>query len=208
MSHYTVQPGDCLSSIAHQTGFTVAAIWDHPENASIKRQRTTPNILRPGDVVFIPEKKVRHEERASDARHRFTLKHGVTMLKLRLTRNGLPRSSEKYAITVSGATTSGTTDEDGRIEMPIPADAIEGTLTLASSGESVRLLLGHLDPLETAKGVQGRLRNLGLFNGPVSGQFDDTTGRALRAFQKKRGLVQNGSADDATRHALREEHGS
>jgi len=35
--------------------------------------RTTPNVLAPGDSLFIPDKEIRTEVRSTDAKHEFTL---------------------------------------------------------------------------------------------------------------------------------------
>ena len=55
--NYTVKQGDHLSSIANAFKFsTYQTIWDHPHNAALKAQRVNPNVLYPGDVLYIPDK--------------------------------------------------------------------------------------------------------------------------------------------------------
>ena len=55
MPNHTVVQGECLSSIAAKAGFTVDALWNLPENAQLKSTRKDPNVLYPGDVVFVPD---------------------------------------------------------------------------------------------------------------------------------------------------------
>lgn len=50
--------------------------------------------------------------------------------------------------------------------------------------------------------VQLRLNSLGLFNGQISGKFDDETKRALRMFQQVKGLPENGLMTTPTLNAL------
>src|SRR4249920_494288 len=53
---HTVLQGECLSSIAHDFGFgDWHVIYDHPQNASFKTKRPNPNLIYPGDELFIPD---------------------------------------------------------------------------------------------------------------------------------------------------------
>ena len=72
--YYTVRQGDHLSKIAKDNGFTdYTVIWDHPNNSDLKKQRQNPNILLPGDQVFIPDMEQKQESGATDKRHTFTV---------------------------------------------------------------------------------------------------------------------------------------
>ena len=80
----TVQPGDCISSLAESNGLLWEKIWNHPENAQLKRQRKDPNILFPGDVVFLPDPQLRTESKATDQLHKFVLKRVMAKLRIRI----------------------------------------------------------------------------------------------------------------------------
>lgn len=55
MSSYTVKPGDNLTRIARRFGVAHwREIYHHPRNADFKRKRPDPNLIFPGDVLFIP----------------------------------------------------------------------------------------------------------------------------------------------------------
>ncbi len=66
--------------------------------------------------------------------------------------------------------------------------------------------MGHLDPVDGLKGAQQRLRNLGLYGGPVDGQDSPLTTGALSLFQQRQGLERTGKLDDATKDALQKAH--
>lgn len=208
MPNYSVQQGDCINSIALQFGFFPDTIWNHAQNAALKSQRKDPNVLFPGDVVFIPDKTVKEQDAGTDQTHTYTLKGVPAKLKLKVLNNGKPRANEKYILNIDGNLSQGTTGGDGSIEEAIPPDAKQGKLTLPDTGDEYPLDLGHLDPVDEVSGIQGRLRNLGFYNGDVSGNLDDATQRALSGFQKSKNLNQTGQPDQATKDALKAAFGS
>ena len=62
MPTYTVVQGDCLASIAASHRFADwRTIYDHPKNAQFKKKRSNPNIIQPGDELFIPEKEAKQQ---------------------------------------------------------------------------------------------------------------------------------------------------
>jgi peptidoglycan hydrolase-like protein with peptidoglycan-binding domain len=110
---------------------------------------------------------------------------------------------------VEGQIISGTTDSDGRIEISIPPNSIEGELKVTEGGEirTYRLALGHVDPADSVSGAQVRLRNLGYDPGPVDNQMGPCTRTALRAFQKNQDLSVTGQRDATTCDRLKEAYG-
>lgn len=52
---YTVRRGDTLSGIARQYHITNwQTIYNDPQNAAFRRLRPNPNIIQPGDQVYVP----------------------------------------------------------------------------------------------------------------------------------------------------------
>ena len=75
MPDHIVRQGEHLSGIAAEYGYTdYRSIWNHPDNAELKRKRRNPNVLHPGDRLFIPDKELRLEPGQTEQRHRFRLK--------------------------------------------------------------------------------------------------------------------------------------
>lgn len=83
-TRYVVQPGDCISSLAETNGLLWENVWNHPENADLKRRRKDPNILFPGDVVLLPDVELRTESKPTDQVHKFALKRTMAKLRIRL----------------------------------------------------------------------------------------------------------------------------
>lgn len=55
MATYTVKKGDNLTHIARRFGIgSWRELYNHPRNAEFKRKRPNPNLIFPGDLLFIP----------------------------------------------------------------------------------------------------------------------------------------------------------
>ena len=121
-----------------------------------------------------------------------------------------PRAGVPYMLVIDGRLTNGTTDSEGKIEVPIPPNARRGELIIdPGTPEETRtpLDLGVLDPITEIRGVSQRLANLSMGcepTGKVTPEFD----AAVLSFQRKHGLVASGELDAATRAKIQEVHGS
>lgn len=199
---YKVKQGDCMLSIAEKHGFFWETVWDHADNAALKEKRENSNELAPGDVVAIPDKREKDESKGATKRHRFKKKGVPAMLRLRIEIDDEAMANEPYRLTIDGRLISGTTDGDGRIEEPIPPNAVRGELRIGRGDEEMiyPLQLGTLDPLDTENGVRGRLRCLG-----YDGEGD--LAEAIREFQGDEGLEATGTLDEPTKQKLVERFG-
>lgn len=216
-THHVVEQGECMTSIAHRYGFgDPKMIYNRPENDALRRKRPDPNLLAPGDVVYIPDKVRKSVDIAVGKEHNFVLRRAKRLLRLQLQdHDGKPLDGMKYTLEIAGATYQGTTGSDGMVRQEVPADAREGRLVLDEKHLRLKLLVGDLDPVSHADddrpvitGVQARLNNLG-FDCPVDGDLSDRTTTAVRRFQEKR-MHQpkpDGNLDQRTLEAIRSEHG-
>lgn len=206
----SVRQGDCVLSIARRYRLDPKVIWEHPNNAELRRKRDV-NVLLPGDALFVPEWEPKFVERPTGRLHRFVVRSRPEhMVTLRFMKGGAPRAGVPYTLTIDGATYEGETDGDGRVRQAIAADARAGEITLhdAARDERYPVRLGHLNPTDDLTGVQARLNHLGFSCGPVDGELGPRTRAALRMFQRARKLEVSGEVDDATRAELRKAHGS
>lgn len=208
MPWHRVIAGECISSLAEQYGFTPERLWDDAANAALRDERSDPNILAPGDRVFIPARETKTVECATQQRHRF-VRHGVpAKLSLRLVDDGVGLGGRPFVVHVGGKTIEGTSDGEGRVELWIPPRAASVALTIGE-GDAARhfeLRLGELDPVTSIRGVQARLDNLG-FECEATGELDDDTREAIEDFQRYIGhQAPSGELDDDTRDALTKLH--
>lgn len=164
----TVGQGECLVSIAGESGLHWETLWNHPENAELKRLRKDPNVLLPGDEVFIPDKTRRTEQGATEKRHRFRALGTPARLHLRLL--GRPDEADEPAETAESNAgvyvepepkasepeplagvpyrlyvdqrllAEGKTDSDGRIDKVLPPASRDAYLVLDPATPKERIL--------------------------------------------------------------------
>jgi hypothetical protein len=175
MEHTThvVQPGEHLSSIMVQYGFRhYETLWNNPANATLRGERTTPDILFPGDAVAIPDKAPKHVVMATEQRHRFILRPSPLELRLRVRDlASRPVHHVQCTLEVDGKADERTTDGQGGVQRAIPPTAKQARLVIGQ--ETYTVDIGYLDPINTASGWQARLINLGYLEPPMRGTSDE-----------------------------------
>jgi N-acetylmuramoyl-L-alanine amidase len=213
-SYYTVRQGEHLSRIARECGFSdYLTIWNHPANADLKQKRQNPNVLAPGDSLYIPERENRVQDCPTDAKHQFRMKQPV--LRLRLTLEDVymaPIANAQCELVLESEVRNLTTDSNGRLETFLSPSVHEGTLTILDadspfSGLSIPIRVGDLDPVDQRSGQQARLNNLGYDAGPAGGADDDQFCMAVEEFQCEHGLQVDGICGPLTQVALKKAHG-
>src|SRR5512146_1009057 len=125
MPVHTVERGEWMGSIAADAGFKAWRwIWDLGQNASLRAKRPDPNLLAPGDHVFVPKAEPKSSPHPTDAAHVFTRDLDEDKLIIRF--NGVAIYIKHfgpiaYTLTVEGNPRSGTiSSEDDKIEVPLP----------------------------------------------------------------------------------------
>jgi len=213
---HKVQTGECLSTIGKQYRFEdFRTIFDHPKNGQLKKKRENPNVLFPGDCLFIPDKEQKQDGRVTDQKYVHEVKASTIHLRVRVLDDELkPIASKRFELkTDRQEVFRGTTGEDGMIDQLIATDAREAHLTVALDDEDetdlyeATLSIGELAPVTELMGVQARLNNLGYFCGNNDGIMGPLTAGAVKRFQQANGLDVDGIPGPATQAKLQELHG-
>jgi len=204
---HIVEQGECISSIAFENGLFPDYVWNHPDNKDLKELRKDPNVLLPGDVIVVPDKRQKVVEKPTGQRHVFRRKGVPEKFIVNFMLGDEPRANAAYVLDIDGTKSNGTTDRNGKLEMFIPPNAMRGRITFTEEGEEFEFRLGHLDPVTEVSGVQGRLLNLGLYDGPVDGEMNEKLEEAIRIFQERNGLDRTGKLDDNVKSWLKRAHG-
>ena len=207
---YVVKEGDCVSSIAKNSGHFWETIWNEPANVELQEIRQDPNVLLPDDRVTVPAIRKKQEPGDTEMRHRFVRRGEPAKIHIRVLEEEKPRGNQPYQLDVDGTAFTGTTAADGSVALPIPGNARKGKLVVGPPDDQVEydLILGALPPLSEIVGVQDRLDNLGFNCGETDGKLGPRTKRALAKFQEENGLPITGEPDEATRAKLEECHGA
>ncbi|MGZ8711342.1 MAG: peptidoglycan-binding domain-containing protein [Thermoanaerobaculia bacterium] len=201
MPFHTVQQGQTLLGLASSNGLdSWEDIVNASENASIKDTLTDPGILKPGLSLFIPNKTMKQQPSAIDAKHPFTVKRPKAWLRLAIKdADGTALANCRYDLTVAGTTTSGTIAADGILEQAVAIDTNAGKLKVwltETTFEEWELKIGWMDPITEESGVKARLANLGF-------DLGDDVAAAVKAFQARIGLEPTGTIDDTLRDKLK-----
>jgi len=201
--NYQVKQGDSIFSIAFEKGFFADTIWEHANNEEVKDDRKDPNVLMPGDIVHIPDKRLKEVSKPTNNVHKFQVKNTPKRFRIQIMRGDLPVRDMEYVLKIEGSETTGKTDGEGWITRSISPNAKRGELSL-QEGQKFDLNLGFLDPVDEVTGLQGRLRTLGYYLGPINGQLNDDTKESLKTFQAYNDLETTGESDEETKSLLEE----
>jgi N-acetylmuramoyl-L-alanine amidase len=213
-----VDPGDRLSKIAHEAGVDPQAIWDHPANAELKKKRAHPEILLPGDRLFVPDKNPEQLAAKPKEVNHYQVETIPSELQVHLSLYEAPFPAGKaYEIFIDGTSRGKlATKQGGLVQFYVEPDVTEVTLVFADPPFECTLLVGHLDPIDEHGGIEQRLNNLG-YACPITApslpsgskaERDATEknerlrGEAIRQFQEDAGLPLTGVMDDATNAKL------
>lgn len=208
-----VRDGDTLLRIAGLYGFrNWKTIYDHEQNETLRQERPDPNVLYPGDVIFIPDKEPFSRRCEPCQRHTFVIQ-ATPMAWFRtalLNDDGLPATGVRYVLTAGREVLEGATTDDGLVEQQIRPDVDTVELKAWLDGDDKAPEVWHIalqppPPITEIEGLQVRLRNLGFpcGDGSPTGVLDDTTRTALRDFQVHIGHPDpTGEPDALTREAL------
>jgi flagellar motor protein MotB len=150
--------------------------------------------------------------RRSKLRQEADVRFSDRKLRLRLQVNDKDLADEEFALDVDGRRMQvARTDGEGFLEQRLPVGAVlvEIRIPRLDYQRSISLVPSEEFPtVDTLRGVQTRLSQLGFLPKEVDGKADRLTRDALATFKKSRGLPEDGNLDKATQDALKEAYGS
>lgn len=219
MRAYIIGRGEDLQSIAARLGFDPNEVWNADDNRELRELRNSPQVLAPGDVLYVPD--VEQEELMVTAKttNEYTADIDYLNVGLKLgVGDGEARADEPYEIYGLSETLTGSADGDGCINVEVPAHVRQLYVYFPEQETGARVRLGDLDPASDEEGIRTRLFNLGylpsdeilgprMANVQTRDQREADLAMAVRHFQQDAGIEPTGELDDETRAAIRDRHG-
>lgn len=218
MRPYVVRQGDHLSGLAARFGFDAQQVWQHADNEEVREARPNPEVLSPGDILFIPEPDPEPLPLEVHTTNRYAAPQPRIRLGLSLRGPGNePLANEPYRLEGIPRPVTGNTDGDGFITDTLPAHTRSVRVVLPNLNDHTFLVqVGHLNPTDEPSGLEAQLRGLGYL--PSLAGLDEHHPRvadpdadaealqaAVRAFQRDHDIEETGEADAATIDAIHEE---
>lgn len=206
---YVVKAGDYLAKIATTHSFEMLKVWNDPKNAELRAKRGSPDILYPGDVLWIPKVLEDLIDVYTKRVNRYVADPQDIEVNLRLRLSGEPLCNadcEVHGIPQEGGERlTATTDDKGVLRLKVPVTVRTVELVFTQPEAYFCLGVGDLDPITELSGVGQRLRNLGYI-----AHLDEETDLSygIRGFQTDHGIEPTGEADEGTRARLAMEHGT
>ena len=218
MPIYTVEQGDYLQKIASSHGFNdYKEIYKHPENSEFRKKRPDPNIIFPGDEIYIPENSECRQYKSNQS-YVIKVKKKSFLFKMQL-KASLNKilSIVKYEISTDGGAQNTYAKQyssaDRHTQSLLSKGIIEEEILLKEETAVIKIWLkeengdesfsfdvkfGHLDPPEEVTGIQSRLHSLGFYGGRIDGDIGEKTRSALCRFQKENSIDVTGEPDGQT----------
>lgn len=210
MIPYVIRQGDYLRKLAFTKGFDADEVWAAPENAELKASRPNPDILCPGDILYVPEPKAEPLPLNVGGESTYTGDVPTVTVRIIFVEGSSPLANELFAVDGLPEPFSGTTTDDGCVMFEAPITLREASIVLPNRNLVYPVKIGDLDPSDEQSGVATRLAHLGCYGwfAEMEGDFDEDLHKlAVATFQEMIGSESTGECDDKTLSALDEKHG-
>lgn len=213
---HVVKQGEDLTDIAVKYKFSDwKDIYNHSKNKKFQMRRPDPDVIMPGDKLYIPDVEKKKVSVSTGKTHRFVVKSPGQQFRIKFDlHEDLFREKLRAVLNIGSKTIEASVRDDGLIEMDVNNTAAgEGRLDIYVGPDSefpdytFTIGLSHLDPVDEITGLQARLNALDFDCGEVDGNMDSLTSKAVREFQTEYKLKVDGIAGASTRDALIKAYG-
>lgn len=214
MKPYVIKQGDYLSKVAHRQGFNAKKVWNHAKNAELKALRGDGEILKAGDILFVPDEPRTTNPFKAQTTNQYVASVPKVPVELKLTTDDGPLADERFIVEGIGDDTERITDPAGVARFEVDVHTREVTIALLDRDEKCLMRIGDVDPVDEPSGARMRLTALGFYGPTTTGADgyvptdDARLSSGLTRFQRASGLEPTGDLDEATQRALRDAYGS
>lgn len=207
MKPYVVIQGDHLAKIAFNLGVDPDETWNHPHNTEL-RARREPNLLAPGDILYVPTSRRQGLAFSQGATNRYRATVTLAPLRIAFQAAGKAIADEPFEVRGLGSPLTGTTDGAGVLCIEVPVHVREIDIHFTRLDLVFPVLIGDMDPVDELSGIRKRLEQLGYYRGFETIETDVRDRLAIESFQRRSGIEPTGKFDEATKKALVDVYGS
>lgn len=143
MKPRVIREGEFLVQLATRYGFDPNAVWQHPKNAPLVAKRTDPNILAPGDVLFIPQSGPGEPEVVMGQVNRYRVTIPTTQLRWKLQGQSQRLANAHFLVMGAYRPIEGTTTGEGLVDVHVPVTARRLTLVFPDHDRRNNILPCH-----------------------------------------------------------------
>lgn len=218
---YVVRAGDYLTAIAYARGLRPGDIWQDSANAGLRQLRGNPEMLAPGDVLYVPVAERKWLPLTVGSTNKFVANPPKVEVHVILNdADGKPYAGKTVHLDPQVTDGDPATTGDGLLKVLVPVTVKVLTATVADDGACFQIRVGNLDPHDVPSGTLSRLRQLG-YVGDESRLLatdrpyldgidanDTALSRAVASFQDENGSEVTGEIDDDLCDKIRDQHGS
>lgn len=221
---YVIRKGDYLTKLGHEMGFDPAFVWAHAKNKQLVQKRKNQEVLKAGDILWIPDEARRKMPVESEASNSYVARVPKMPLVMTLKLGGKILKKEPFIVRGLGRLPDGTgakkeeltgeTDDKGVLRLAPAVHVREIEIVLPKRKKELRIFVAGLAPDNELSGVRMRLKNLGYLGAKHQGAeryeaLDPVQlEAAVRAFQQDAGIEVTGVVDEKLTQKLVEVHGS
>lgn len=91
---HRAKDGDSIGSLAYEQGLFWKSIWDHTRNTHLRDLERDPCCLAPGDEIFLPARRMKLYDAATNHHHRFRRRGIPSVFRMRIFREPPPLREE------------------------------------------------------------------------------------------------------------------
>lgn len=206
---YIVRQGDYVAKIAAQLGCSEDEIWQLAENNPLREAGRSPEVLHPGDVLYVPAETHRPVQIALEGDNPFCGAVPSVPLRMIFQIGDQPRARQKCRIVGLAEGDERETGADGSITLHVPVVVHRVQVIFDDPPTTYLVDVGHTDPVSEASGLIGRLRQLGYLDSNIDAAEPsrEELRAALADFQYDHGLPPEGIVDESAVARLRKEAG-
>src|SRR5262245_9870010 len=140
MKPYVIKQGDYLTKLAHTLGFAADEVWNDGKNAALQQSRKNPNMLRAGDVLYIPDTPRKKLALTKETENQYVAKVPRVKVSVVLMEDDEPLKDLKYTLEGLGDDeTEHTTDGEGRVTFEAPVSVREVVVHLIEKDLRIRV---------------------------------------------------------------------